>query len=122
MPSFSTASAQRLLTCDHRLQALFTEVIKHADHSVLCGHRNELQQNVEYEEGSSTFKWPHSRHNSVPSQAVDVAPYPIDWDDIPRFMALAAIVKECASRLGIKVRWGGDWKTLRDFVHWELSP
>ncbi len=120
MPSFSTASAQRLLTCDHRLQALFTEVVKIVDCSVLCGHRPQVEQDLAYAAGRSQLKWPYSRHNSLPSQAVDVVPYPVDWEDIQRFEVLAVMTKEVAARLGIKVRWGGDWVNFRDYPHWEL--
>jgi hypothetical protein len=120
MPSYSTSSAQRLLTCDHQLQALFTEVIKHADHSILCGHRLKAEQDEAFALGTSEHAWPDSKHNALPSRAVDVAPYPIDWHDLPRFMALSAIVKECAFRMGIKVKWGGDFKSWKDYPHWEL--
>ncbi len=122
MPSFSTASAQRLLTCDHQLQALFSEVIKHADHSILCGHRGEQEQREAYETGASQLNWPDSKHNYMPSKALDAAPYPINWGDIGAFLAFGAIVKECAVRMGIKVRWGGDFKSWKDYPHWELAP
>ncbi len=120
MPSFSTASAQRLLTCDHRLQALFTEVVKIVDCAVLCGHRPKEQQDLEYAAGTSQLEWPHSRHNSMPSMAVDVVPYPVDWKDLGRFELLAVMVKEIAARLGIRVRWGGDYPHFKDRPHWEL--
>lgn len=120
MPSFSTKSAERLLTCDHRLQRLFNDVIKFLDCSVICGHRGKLEQDKAYAEGKSKLRWPDSKHNVSPSKAVDVIPYPQDWSNIQRFREFAVIVKECAARLGIKVRWGGDWKEFPDFPHWEL--
>lgn len=109
------------MTCDTRLQRLFAEVIKHADHAVICGHRGQVEQDEAYHLGLSQKQWPHSTHNPSPSRAVDVAPYPIDWHDIQRFRELAVIVKECASRLGISVHWGGDYVTWKDYVHWELA-
>lgn len=121
MPSFSTKSEAKLLTCDHRLQALFREVIKHVDCTILQGHRGREEQTLYFETGKSEKPWPMSSHNTTPSRAVDVAPYPIDWNDIARFQAFAAIVKECAARLGIKVRWGGDFPHFKDYPHWELA-
>ncbi len=67
------------------------------------------------------MKWPNGQHNSLPSRAVDVMPYPIDWADIPRMEAFAVVVKDTARELGLKVEWGGDWKGgFIDRPHWEL--
>jgi hypothetical protein len=38
-----------------------------------------------------------------------------------RFREFADFVKERAAALGISVRWGGDFKTIGDFDHWELT-
>lgn len=121
MPSFSTKSEARLITCDHRLQRLFREVILHVDCTVLCGFRSKEDQDWAYESGNSRVRWPQSLHNKQPSLAVDVAPYPIDWKDIQRFREFAVIVKECAARLNIPVVWGGDWTGFPDFPHWQLK-
>lgn len=120
MPSFSTRSEQRLLTCDHRLQRLFREVVIHADCTVICGHRGKADQDLAFANKKSRVRWPSSKHNQSPSLAVDVAPYPLDWENIQRFREFAVVVKECAARMGIKVRWGGDW-AMRDYPHWELA-
>ncbi len=47
--------------------------------------------------------------------AADMAPYPVDWNDRNRFFYLAGIVKGCAARLGLKVRWGGDFNQDQNF-------
>lgn len=115
MPSFSTTSKQRLETCDQRLQNIFNEVIKYYDITIVCGERTEEEQNAAYAEGLSKLKYPQSKHNSHPSRAVDVVPYPIDWDNLKRFYYLAGIVESTAKRLGYKIRWGGDWDRDYDF-------
>jgi peptidoglycan L-alanyl-D-glutamate endopeptidase CwlK len=56
-----------------------------------------------------------SKHNSKPSLAVDIAPYPIDWADDERFYFLAGIIKAASHQVGVKVRWGGDWDSDDDF-------
>ena len=117
---FSRNSAERLKTCNLQLQDLLNTVIIHRDCSVICGHRTEAAQARAYPEFSKVL-WPNSKHNSDPSQAVDVVPYPVDWSDIYGFYEFAGFVKGIAVPLGINVKWGGDFKTFFDGAHWELE-
>ena len=80
----------KLRTCDYRLQMLFEEVVKHYDCTILQGHRDKATQDAYFEAKKSKVKWPNSKHNSNPSLAVDVAPYPIpeNWGaDHPKELA-----------------------------------
>jgi len=128
MPKFGTRSRNALHTCDERLIKVFDEVIKTVDCSVLEGHRGQSKQDKYYEEGKSKVKYPSGRHNKLPSMAVDVAPYPIDWDDRERFHLFAGFVLGIAKSMGINLRWGGDWNQnwfvddnkFDDFPHFEL--
>jgi len=128
MPNFSLASKTKLLTCHPELQRLFNEVIKHWDCQILEGHRGKEAQNKAFKEGNSKLQWPKGKHNKLPSLAVDVAPYPIDWKDTQRFIYFAGFVLGVAAMLNIKVRYGGDWDSdtqmtderFRDLVHWEI--
>jgi hypothetical protein len=128
MPKYSKQSAGRLSTCDPRLQDVFNEVIKHFDCSVLQGHRGQIEQNECVRRGTSKTPWPKSKHNSIPSKAADVAPYPIDWSDRERFAHFAGFVLGIAVLKGVKLRWGGDWNQDRktkderffDAVHFEI--
>lgn len=119
MPAFSQKSKERLATCHPDLQRLFNAVILKADCTVLCGHRGQEEQEHAYAMGYSHAKWGQSKHNSVPSMAVDVAPYPVNWANLKSWKAFAEIVKAEAKALGIRVTHGGDWK-MGDFPHWEL--
>jgi peptidoglycan L-alanyl-D-glutamate endopeptidase CwlK len=129
MPNFGDRSRRNLLTCDLELQELFNEVVKTFDCSVLCGHRNEEEQNEAYRNNHSTLKWPESKHNRKPSRAVDVVPYPINWENLNRFYMFGGYVKGIADKLGIKIRWGGDWDSdtmtddqkFMDLPHFELN-
>lgn len=109
MPTFSSKSIERLKTCDERLQLVFAEVIKHRDCTVLCGRRTKEEQDQAVKDGMSKTPWPNSKHNALPSRAVDVAPHPIDWADKERFTHFAGFVLGIAATFGIKLRWGGDW-------------
>lgn len=120
MPTFSTISAQRLATCDERLQRIFSVVIQHQDCSILCGHRGQIEQEQAFQDGKSAAHWPQSKHNKQPSLAVDVAPYPIDWNNLERWRNFASFVMGVAAALEIPIRWGGSFKTLLDMPHFEL--
>ena len=80
MPRFGRSSKDNLNGCDIDLVRVFTEVVKDFDCKVICGHRNEADQKKAFDEKRSKVKFPNSKHNKWPSKAVDVVPYPIDWD------------------------------------------
>ncbi len=128
MPHFSDKSISNLATCDQRLQRLFQRVVQDFDCTVLEGHRDKERQNRMVEERKSQVRWPDSKHNIVPSLAVDVTPYPIVWDDRERQMLFAGFVLATAKAMGIALRWGGDWdddtevrdNRFDDLVHFEI--
>ena len=129
MPRFGKRSRERLATCEKDLQMLLNEVIKYVDCSILEGHRGKDRQNSLFEEGKTKVKYPRGRHNASPSRAVDVVPYPIDWEDRERMTLFAGFVLGVASQMGIDIRWGGDWdkdfevkdNMFDDFPHFELN-
>ena len=128
MPSFGNASQARLATCDQRLQDVFNEVIKHFDCTVACGIRTKEDQDKAVAEGKSKTPYPKSKHNSNPSKAADVYPYPVDFNDTNRMRYFAGFVMGIAASKGIKLRWGGDWNqntqlkdnSFNDLPHFEL--
>ena len=65
-------------------------------------------------------RWGQSKHNHKPSLAVDVVPLPLDWEDIPAFEKLGEKIMAKAKELGIKIKWGKNFKGLVDYPHWEL--
>lgn len=109
MPKFSAKSLDILATCHPHLQKLMKAVIAETDITILCGHRGEEAQNLAFKNHTSQIKWPNGKHNRMPSLAVDIAPYPIEWDNLQRFRDLAVIVKRIANDLDIPIEWGGDW-------------
>ena len=115
MPSFSRTSRARLDTCHPDLQLIMETVIDSYDITIVCGHRGEAEQMLAFETGRSQLAWPRSKHNGMPSMAVDIAPYPIDWNDRESFTLLAGWVLCVADTLyeagqvSHRLRWGGDW-------------
>ncbi len=139
MNRFSETSKARLKTCHRDLQTLFAHIIQDYDCTIICGHRDKPEQDKAYAEGKSKLKYPNSKHNRIPSWAVDAAPYEpgqgIDWK--PRQMAyFAGYVQGVADRLyriGVishRIRKGIDWdsdhdiddQTFIDAPHFELMP
>ena len=133
MPKFSQDSFSKLSTCHEDLQVLFYEVIKSFDCMVLEGYRNEFEQNLAFNEGRSQLQWPHGKHNSKPSMAVDVAPYPVDFNNIKRSYWFGGYVMGIAQRLkdegkmSHSVRWGADFNNnhqiddnFLDMNHFEI--
>ena len=129
MPKFSKKSLERLEQCHPDIQRLMHEVIKYTDFTVLCGHRDRREQEEAVAQRRSKVHFPNSKHNSLPSQAIDIAPYPIDWNDFQKFEELYRVVKKCAEFLDISIRWGGDWngngdwrdEKFVDMPHYELK-
>lgn len=53
--------------------------------------------------------------------AVDIVPYPVDWNTTSKFVAIADAMKQAAKDLGVKLEWGGDWTKLVDLPHFEVK-
>lgn len=134
MPKFSQESFSKLSTCHPDLQTLFYEVIRNFDCQILEGYRGEDEQNTAFSEGKSKLKYPDGKHNSNPSHAVDVSPYPVNWKNTNRFYWFAGYVMGVAQKLKDDgkithaIRFGGDWNSdndisdnkFNDLVHYEL--
>ena len=137
----SERSLKILSECDKDLQKIVFELLKTYDITVVHngGHRNKTLQDNLFKMGASKVEFPNSKHNKKPSQAMDIAPFPLDWGNrtdaakhnqiaIRRFYYMAGKVDEIARNFGISVRWGGDWDQDNDFfdqrfndlVHFEL--
>src|SRR5210317_1886230 len=110
MPSFGRTSREKLATVEPELQEVLNEAIKRYDFSVIDGHRDMERQNLYFNDGVSKVRWPNSKHNSYPSKAVDIVPYPGGFDnDTSEFDRMATFVLSAASRLGVRLEWGGHW-------------
>lgn len=132
MPKFGTTSLSRLYTCEPRLIMLFSKVVEIVDCTVICGYRNEAEQNEAYANNKSKVMFPNSKHNRIPSMAIDVAPYypgtKIRWEDAKGFIHFAGVVRGIASEVNVPIRWGGDWdgdfdlldQEFNDLPHFEL--
>lgn len=126
---FSDNSMEHLSSCHPKLAALFIEVIKHVDCTVICGARTIEQQKEYVRTGKSkTMNSKHLVQADGKSWAVDVMRCPIDWDDWERNREFAMFVRGIAVGFGIKIRSGLDWDSdfdskdhsFLDAPHFEL--
>lgn len=109
MPSFGATSKKHLATLHPDLQRVLNEAIEHVDFSITCGFRNQADQDRAFAQGLSKLKWPHGEHNKQPSMAVDVAPFPLNWNDREAFTLLSGVIYGIACMMGVKLRLGADW-------------
>jgi peptidoglycan L-alanyl-D-glutamate endopeptidase CwlK len=119
---FGDKSSRELATLHPALKEILNRVISIYNFSIISGHRTEEEQWTAYVAGASQRDGITrlSKHQEYPSPAVDLAPWPIDWDDLDRFYELSLAVRGVAAGLGIELIWGGDWKSFPDYGHYEL--
>lgn len=125
---FSKTSESHLVTCHAALRLIARTVIQSYNCRVIWGHRGEDDQNKAHFAGNSTKMFPDSKHNKMPSLAMDIVPYPVDWTDLRKFYILGGRILQIADMLDIKLIWGRDWdqdndlddQTLMDYAHYEL--
>lgn len=151
------ASAQKLATVHPRLRQVVELAIKlsSVDFTVLEGARTVQRQHELYGQGRTaaqlkaagvhpnlakprdkqvtwTLKSNHFPKADGLGRAVDLAPWPIDWEGptrFPKFDAIADAMFAAARQLGIKIRWGADWdmdgnpreRGETDSPHFELA-
>ena len=124
--SLGASSRRKLATVNPDLAYVINEVSKWYNITVVDGYRTMERQNRLFEEGFSQLKYPASLHNRNPSHAVDIAPWNseiknIDWNDIEAFEEMLELVKVVASVVNLKLRFGADWTSLKDYPHVELA-
>lgn len=141
MYKFSRRSHIKKITCHKDLQLILDDSIKVVDFTILEGARSQETQITYFAQGRSKLDGVHkkSKHQVSDEQplsmAVDIAPYPIDWNDRFRFAFLAGVMRGVATglleegKITHRLRWGGDWdsdndfkdQTFFDLPHFELT-
>lgn len=88
------------------------------DFTVLEGLRTRERQKQLVAKGAS--KTMNSFH--ITGHAVDVAPIvngKVSWD-WKYYYPIRDAMKAAAKELGVKIEWGGDWKSFKDGPHWQI--
>lgn len=110
----SKSSLDRLVGVNPSLVAVFKKACESMpfDITVLEGLRTAERQAELLKQGATKVQV--SRHMS--GNAIDIAPYPIDWNDTERFKIVAHHMFAAAKELGIVIRWGGNWSRQDETV------
>lgn len=139
MFELSRSSQSKLDTCSNPVQGAVLYALCYIDVGVLDGHRDEDTQNLYYVQHKSKVKFPNSKHNAKPSDAVDLTIYVkglgyIDEKTCPKryrqyYGYLAGLLRAYCVMNGFKFRWGGDWdgdsnfndQKFDDLQHFEIT-
>lgn len=82
------------------------------DFSVTEGERSLAQQQANVKKGvSQTLKSKHLKQDDGFVYAVDLVPYPVNWE-INAFYPIANAMQQAAEALNVNIRWGGCWAKL----------
>ena len=130
--NLSQKSLGRLNGVDERLQRVVKRAIELSkqDFMVLEGVRTRQQCMTNYGKGrtiaqcvakgvpaqyanpkAAKVTWLNNPFASkhVSGKAVDLVPYPVDWNDLKKFDAIAQAMLQAAKELNVSIRWGADW-------------
>ena len=130
--NLSQKSLDKMNGVDERLQRVVKRAIQltKQDFMVLEGVRTKEQCMINYGKGrtiaqcvakgvpaqyanpnAAKVTWLNdpfaSKH--VSGKAVDLVPYPVDWNDLKKFDAIAQAMLQAAKELNVPIRWGADW-------------
>lgn len=130
MPTFSSRSKRARAELHPKLQQIVDAAIKEIDFVILDAQRGRAEQEKAFKGGFSKARFGQSAHNFKPAIALDVVPYPIDFNNVAGFKAIAKTFTAKAKELNIPLRWGGDWdmdgdwkdERFLDWGHFELHP
>ena len=132
--NLSQKSLDRMNGVDERLQRVVKLAIQLSkqDFMVLEGVRSREQCMVNYGNGRTVAqctakgipaKYAQPKLNKVTwlnnpfsskhcyGKAVDLVPYPVDWNTLSKFDEIAKAMFQAAKQLDVSIRWGADWNS-----------
>lgn len=128
MAKFSQRSLNNLKGIHPKMVKLMSEAIKDTpiDFVITEGVRTAARQNELFKKGKSQRdgikkKSEHQIKSDGFGYAVDLYPLPMQFKDMKPYIIISQHIKAKAEKLGIKIVYGGDWKTFKDYPHYELK-
>ncbi|WP_231101100.1 M15 family metallopeptidase [Streptobacillus moniliformis] len=138
---FSNASYNKMENIHPKLVRLMEKVIANSpyDFKITQGVRTAEYQNKLYQQGRTIKgnivtncdgyikKSNHQIKSSGYGHAIDICLYiPNETNieklyDVSKLTAIANVFKKFAIDRGLNVSWGGDWKSFKDYPHFELK-
>ena len=130
MFKFSKRSLKNLNTVDSKLQLLANEVLKTTpyDFAITEGLRTVERQQELFKQNTSNkiiTKCDGIKNKSKHQlgKAIDIMVYDEHgvgtWEE-KYYKEVALIFKQKAKELNINISWGGDWKSFKDYPHFEI--
>jgi peptidoglycan L-alanyl-D-glutamate endopeptidase CwlK len=138
--SLSERSLKNLEGVHPKLVAVVKEAIQITtqDFMVIEGVRTQARQDELWAQGRTkpgpVVTWvkevaSHGVHKDGYGYAVDLCPYPVDWNDLSKFDAIAKAMFQAGANLDVLLRWGADWnrngkpreRGESDSPHFELA-
>lgn len=111
---FSKKSQSQLSTIHPDLRRVVMRALElsSTDFTVTEGLRSVATQQANVKKGvSQTMRSKHLAQKDGFSHAVDLVPYPINWE-LAKFYPIVTAMRKAAKELGVKIRWGGCWCLL----------
>ena len=138
MNKFSQRSLNSLKGIHPDLVKVMTEAVKYSpiDFTITDGVRTTAQQQALYAKGRTVpgtkvtnadgirSKSNHQAKSDGYGYAVDLYAYhsgKVQVNDDKSLKIIATHIKSVAKDLGVKIEWGGDWKSIIDYPHFELK-
>ena len=117
---------KKLQGVDANLVKVIKEAAKTAKvpFKVLEGLRTAEKQMEYFKKGTSRLDGVRKKSKHQLGKAVDIVPLINGKPEVRSwtpFYPMADNVKAAAKRLGVKVTWGGDWKSFKDGPHFEVQ-
>ena len=128
MYSFGPASMEVYKQLHPGLQRYCDRVIKIKDVSLICGYRGRAEQELAFKSGNSKAHFGESPHNYWPALAVDLVPWPTQFESKAELHVLNGITIAIASVDEFPITCGNDWdhdgdvddETFHDSPHVQL--
>lgn len=118
---FGGRSETALKTTHPDLVKVLRLAITKFDFMIIQSSRTQAEQEADFLKGVTKAHWGHSPHDWELSYAVDCAPLPLDWMNVAAFYSLSLAICGAGKTLNIPVTWGGDFHSLKDRPHFELT-
>lgn len=115
---FSERSEQHLseIHLDLYEVVFLARLLSEVPFEITDGMRTIEEQRHYYETGRSQTM--NSKH--LTGHAVDVVPIPVTWEP-EAFLPIAEAMFKAADMLDTPIVWGGNWRTFKDYPHFELK-
>jgi peptidoglycan L-alanyl-D-glutamate endopeptidase CwlK len=118
--SLSERSLKNLEGVHPKLVAVVERAIQitSQDFMVIEGVRTQARQDELWAQGRTkpgpVVTWvkdvsSHGVHQDGYGHAVDLCPYPVDWNDLSKFDAIATAMFAASAEQNVPLRWGADW-------------